>query len=588
MRMSVNRLIPLVLAAAALTWPSRATASDPERCLSCHGYPNLVRVDADGTYQSFSVDDERFSRSVHRQVACTDCHTGIDHLPHDGPVSRVDCATTCHVLEPFTQRRYSHQRIVRQFAESRHARGQGSEALESLKPTCTYCHENEVVHTFTSYVSDPAEVLARCVRCHEQDSVAAVYDHMLHRQVKRHTMDPKKIVRICVDCHRDKERMSRFAVSDKALVAVETYEKNVHSLMVAAGSERAATCIDCHTAHEVRKATDPSSVIYRGPGKVASAVMPDAALRPSIQPCGRSDCHADANEQFARIEQHPLHSLRGDPAGRLTEEFFFWLTTSTLFGLLCIVLLEAITDPIRAIKRHRTGEVRAPRGNGRPWMSRGHRIEHAVLMVSFILLCLTGLSLRFSGASFAATLYAWFGGPEVAPWVHRITGVIMCTLFVQHSVGLIRTMLRERKWPWQFAIFPQVQDARDLFEHLRFLLGRRPERPPGGHFTWKNKFDYFAVYWGMPVFGLSGVVLWNPEWFARVLPPVSVRIALIAHSDEALLAASVIVIWHMWNVHLRPLVFPVQWTFWNGLKDERLVQLEHGLVDAHEGEEDEG
>ena len=563
---------------ALLLVPASAHGADAEGCLACHGYPNLVRVQADGTFVSFTVDEAHFGRSVHREVGCTECHRGVEALPHAAELPEVDCATTCHVGEPFTGKPYSHERIVDQFRASRHAPDGEDPERDALKPTCTYCHDNEVVHSFQSFVTDPARVLHRCVRCHDRDAVAKVYDHMLHRQVETHTMDRRKLSAICSDCHADRERMGRFDVSEKALVAVDTYRHNVHSVLVEAGSKRAATCVDCHTAHEVREASDPEALVFRGHGKLVSSVLPGAALLPSVQPCGRMDCHPKATERFARIEQHPLASLEGDPAGTATGAFFFWLTSLVLAGLLVIILLEALNEAVRPFLPGQPPGPAVP-GKERQFhrMSLSYRVQHLILMVCFILLCVTGLSLRFSGTRLGGWLFDLLGGPGAGQWIHRVAGVTMCALFAAHSAGLIATMIRERRWPWQFDIFPRVQDALDVLGHIRYLLFLAPTPPPAGHYSWKSKFDYFAVYWGIPVFGLSGPILWNPEWFVTFLPPWAVRVALIAHSDEALLASTVIVVWHMWNVHLRPRVFPIQWTFLTGRTGERLMSEEHSL-----------
>ena len=568
-------LLPLL---ALPLFAGAARAADSASCLACHRYPNLVRVATDGQYVSFTVDEDHFGRTVHRKVACTECHAGIKTLPHGADTPKVDCGTTCHVEEPFTGRFYSHERIAHQFAQSRHAPRDRAPELEALKPTCTYCHDNEVVHSYDSFVSDPARVLVRCVRCHDREQVAQVYDHMLHRQIDTHTMDRRKLTAICSDCHADRELMARFDVSEVALSAVETYRHNVHAVLVEAGSRRAPTCADCHTAHEVRQAKDPSALVYRGLGKTVSSVMPGAELLPSIQPCGRMDCHPKATERFATIEQHPVASLAEDPAGTATGTFFFWLTSCVLFGLLCIILLEALNEAVRPWLPGFAPPARPARRERRfHRMSLPHRVEHLVLLVSFIILCVTGLSLRFSGTRLGVALYDLLGGPEVGPWIHRIAGVVMCALFLFHTAGLVKICVRQRRWPWEFGIFPRVQDALDLLGHLRYLLFLAKSSPPADHYSWKSKFDYFAVYWGIPVFGLSGPVLWNPEWFSTILPPWAIRVALIAHSDEALLAGTVIVVWHMWNVHLRPRVFPIQWTFLTGDIPEGLLAEEHAL-----------
>jgi hypothetical protein len=93
----------------------------------------------------------------------------------------------------------------------------------------------------------------------------------------------------------------------------------------------------------------------------------------------------------------------------------------------------------------------------------------------------------------------------------------------------------------------------------------------------REKFDYFAVFWGLPVMMMSGLILWFPVFFGNLLPDLAIPVAYIAHSDEAILAISAIVVWHFYNVHYKPDKFPMSWVWLTGRISEHDIQHEHPL-----------
>ncbi len=90
---------------------------------------------------------------------------------------------------------------------------------------------------------------------------------------------------------------------------------------------------------------------------------------------------------------------------------------------------------------------------------------------------------------------------------------------------------------------------------IRWFFGQGP-KPKFDRWTYWEKFDFLAVYWGMFAIGLSGLMLWFPEFFCIFLPGWVLNIAHIVHSDEALLASGFIFTVHFFNTHFRPSKFP--------------------------------
>jgi hypothetical protein len=121
--------------------------------------------------------------------------------------------------------------------------------------------------------------------------------------------------------------------------------------------------------------------------------------------------------------------------------------------------------------------------------------------------------------------------------------------------------------------------VRDLYAHVRWFLRCGP-KPAFGRFTYWEKFDYWAVFWGMLVIGGSGLMLWFPEWFSRFLPGWVFNVALLVHGEEALLAVGFIVTIHFFNSHMRPHRFPMDLVMFTGVVEEEEYRRERPLEAA--------
>lgn len=197
-----------------------------------------------------------------------------------------------------------------------------------------------------------------------------------------------------------------------------------------------------------------------------------------------------------------------------------------------------------------------------------YRVLHACMIVSFITLALTGMSLKFSYTAWAPKLSRLFGGFETAGYVHRFAALVMFGTMVAHIVGLVRGK-RETGATWKSVLLgpnsmlPTKQDGREFVATVKWFIGKG-KRPEYGRWTYWEKFDYFAVFWGIVVIGSTGLALWFPVFFTRFLPGPFINIATIIHSDEALLATGFIFTVHFFNTHLRPEKFPMDTTIFTG------------------------
>jgi formate dehydrogenase subunit gamma len=202
------------------------------------------------------------------------------------------------------------------------------------------------------------------------------------------------------------------------------------------------------------------------------------------------------------------------------------------------------------------------------------RLQHITMAVSVVVLIFTGLPLKFHESAWAKAIIDLLGGPDVSPLIHRAaaTGLIIAGLW--HLVYIVAT--REGRWNFM-QLMPKPKDALDAFQQIRFYLGRTDKRPRFDRFSYVEKFDYWAVYWGMVIMIGSGTVLWFTNFFLRYFPKWATDIAKEAHSDEALLATLAIVIWHFYNVHLNPHKFPLNRTFITGKISAHEMLEEHPL-----------
>jgi len=200
---------------------------------------------------------------------------------------------------------------------------------------------------------------------------------------------------------------------------------------------------------------------------------------------------------------------------------------------------------------------------------RFHRVDrllHGFLMFSFLGLAFTGLPLLFSHEEWAATLARFFGGFRSAGIIHRVCAVVMITVFVIHLSRIFRRLFGQKDLGMLWGPNSMVPQPRDFFEmvaHIRWFVGLGPQ-PRFDHFTYWEKFDYWAVFWGMGIIGGSGLVLWFPELFAHVLPGWMFNIATVVHGEEALLAVGFIFTIHFFNGHLRPEKFPMDSVIFTG------------------------
>ncbi|MFI5339610.1 MAG: formate dehydrogenase subunit gamma [Candidatus Methylomirabilales bacterium] len=202
------------------------------------------------------------------------------------------------------------------------------------------------------------------------------------------------------------------------------------------------------------------------------------------------------------------------------------------------------------------------------------RAQHWVLLLSCLTLIITGLPLKFHEARISQLFFDVVGGVGTSTLLHRIGAVGLMAVGAYHLFYLVAFREGRRNL---LKLLPVPQDIRDFFAMVRYFLGWTEEKPRFGRFSYVEKFDYWAVYWGMVIMIGSGLILWFLETSLQFLPKFAADIAREAHSDEGLLATLAIIIWHFYNVHLNPEHFPMNRTFLTGKISEDEMRRHHPL-----------
>src|SRR3990172_4041401 len=361
-----------------------------------------------------------------------------------------------------------------------------------------------------------------------------------------------------------------------------TFFDTFHGKVSRLGDLGAAKCYDCHGTHNILPVTEPVSTLSR---------------RNIQATC--SQCHTGVNRRFVGYLTPATHHA----SERFPYLFWtFWAMTGLLAGTLTFATGHTLAWLWRL---WRTPELRPQRQASRSGKQYQRfngfaRKLHGVMLLSFFTLALTGMVLKFSYMGWAQGLSALFGGFSTTGVLHRIAALTLITVFLMHLWDAWRKKRRSGRTWLQFitasdSLVFTWQDAREFWQSIKWFFGRGP-RPRYGRYTYWEKFDYFAVFWGMLIIGSTGLLLWFPEFFTLVLPGQAVNIATILHSDEALLAVAFIFTVHFFNTHFRPDKFPMDPVIFTGqvsLEDlerdkpreyEELVRegkLEEHLVDPY-------
>ena len=281
-----------------------------------------------------------------------------------------------------------------------------------------------------------------------------------------------------------------------------------------------------------------------------------------------------------RLKEEIRQSIIKDLAKKTEEEADDEITeeiTEALMTRLKRAREEAVEEFLKRKKRKEKKAVEEVGEQEKTFVRFGlnFRIQHITLFTSVLLLIFTGMPEKFHEAGISSFIINAVGGIKIITILHRIGAVGLTGMFAYHCL-IYSLFFRQGRRDF-IELIPKPKDLFDVAQMIKYFFEWSGERPKFGRFSYIEKFDYWAVYWGCIVMIVSGIIMWFEIESINLFGKFVVDIAKEAHSDEGLLCALAILIWHFYNVHLNPRVFPMSWVWWNGKLTKEEMLEEHPL-----------
>lgn len=480
-------------------------------CGKCHGDAAVMRASSISDRPFLSYQESVHARALaHGNLSaavCTDCHRSHDILPASDPESSIFRPRIAATCGT------CHGAIAAEFSQSVH--GKAVARGVSRSPGCTDCHG---IHSIVS----PLEPGTR-------------------------TATQKIATGTCEQCHEGVTLTTEFGVAGGR---VTSYQDSYHGLASRLGSKTVANCASCHGVHNILPSSDPASMIH--PANL-------------VQTCGQ--CHPGAGDNFA---QGRIHLYDSDVAGSdMATIGTTWVRR--IYLPLIFLVIGGMVLHNALIWRRKAIAKRFHPGRTILRLTTNQRVQHWLLLTSFIVLVISGFALQYPESWLAWML----GSSEAVRRIsHRVAAVVMMVVGLYHVMYLL--LAREGK-SWLRDMLPGSKDFRDLFNNLRYYLGLGTAKPKLTRFGYPEKAEYWAVVWGTVIMAITGLVLWFKLGIFAFMPRWWLEVALAIHFYEAVLATLAIVVWHFYHVIFDPDVYPINWAFYDGRESEERYKEEHEL-----------
>ncbi|MBK9990959.1 MAG: cytochrome c3 family protein [Verrucomicrobia bacterium] len=511
---------PTVLATVEL---KRAQA---ELCQSCHVKKASVSGQAvRGMNFVSSFDQSVHGAALHAGKAesanCVDCHGA-----HEMNRAIVAGAKINKQNQPGTCAK-CHEKVAMEFNSSVHAVALRKGNADS--PVCTDCHGEHEIKAHT-------------------DSASPVFARNVAQQV-------------CASCHASLRLTQKYGLSSNSF---QTFADSYHGLAARGGSVEVVNCASCHDVHAIKSHLDPTSTVHKSN---------------LVQTCGQ--CHPGANTRFTVGSVHVSPSAanakdKNSLILRLVADFYVWMIVLVVGGMSVHNFLDLFKKVRRKLKVHR-GLIEEEHVAHRLYirMTLHERLQHAALVISFVLLVVTGFMLRYPEAWWVVAIRNLSSSAfELRGLVHRVAGVVILAAGVWHVSYLAftkpgRSLLRD--------LLPAKRDFTDPFKVLKYNLGLAKTKPEFPRFCYIEKAEYWALVWGTILMGITGLVLWFDNTSMGLFTKLGFDISRTIHFYEAILATLAIIVWHFYFVLFNPDIYPMNLAWLTGHISEREMMEDHPL-----------
>jgi len=526
-------------------------ASAPD-CLTCHRVPVVANAQA-----APSVEQKRAQTKQ-----CEACHVGRENV---------------------ADRAVRGTKFVGSFDQSVH--GAALLAGKAESANCVDCHgAHEMNRAMAASAKvNKLRVAETCAKCHEKpaaefagsahaaalkrgntDSAACTDCHGEH-DIRKHT-DPASPVsaknvaqQVCANCHASLKLTQKYRLPTQSF---SSFADSYHGLADRGGSVEVVNCASCHSSHAIKSQKDPTSTI--NPANLA-------------QTCGQ--CHPGANKRFAVGKVHVSpEAAKGDdgntPILYLISTLYVILIVAVIGGMFLHNALDFLKKTRRKLAIQK-GLIEPEHVEHRLYLrlTVHERIQHAVLMISFTALVVTGFALRYPEAWWVVAIRnLTVRGFEWRGWIHRGAGVVMLLAGLWHFAYLAFTARGRQLF---LDLLPRWRDVTDPIAVMKYNLGLAPTKPAFGRFCYIEKAEYWAMMWGTFLMGVTGAILWFDNTSIGLLSKLGFDISRTVHFYEAILATLAIIVWHFYFVIFNPDVYPMNLGWLTGRMSEEEMLEEH-------------
>ncbi len=616
-RLTLSLLIVLVVGAGTLV-SSKVFAGDfpDDICADCHqgtgGEPAEV--------SSLDLAD-----SMHEDLSCTDCHTGITSLPHAVELAKPDCGD-CH------------EDSVHDYKQH----GRGIVGSSQFVPSCQDCHgSHQILNHFDPESSVHASNLPQtCGSCHENQEFLAQVDIRFKHPVEvyqtgvhgKTIAGGTDVAASCSDCHTEagsahnilppghlESTINFFNISSTCgechSMIQKEFEEGIHGELVARGDVSAPTCTHCHGEHGILEIDDPRSQVSpfrvseatctpchdsaylnerydvvsgevrslvdsyhglksrtgdntvancsscHGAHQILSATDPKSSVAPQNLEKTCGSCHAGMSAEKAA--QTRIHDA-GEP---VNSGWTYWVAIIyklLIFGVIGGMAAYCLLDYLRQVRNVlRKKQVRRMEGD--------EVLQHALLAISFTVLVVTGFSLRFYDAWWAKLVFGHEGGAATRGLIHRGGAIVMIIGSFWHMGYILTTKGRI----FIKDIAPNMGDAGQLWGMLLYNLGKTDKHPQMRRFSFYEKAEYWALIWGTVVMVITGLAMWYEKYIIMYIGKELFEVMMVIHYYEAWLAFLAILVWHMYGVFFNPHVYPMNPSWLTGKMPREMFETEH-------------